>query len=68
MGVEHEISDVGALGHDGTFPHFAQQSQAMPSTSGVGDVPSSQPKVQVTIETWDARIDLAITRGETHET
>jgi hypothetical protein len=23
MGVEKEIGDVGALKHDGTFPHFA---------------------------------------------
>jgi len=42
---------VGALGHDGTFPHFAKQSQAMPSTLGAKDVPSSQPKVHVTVET-----------------
>ncbi len=53
MGVEKETGDVGALGHDGTFPFFTYQSQAMPSTLGARDVPSSQPKVQVTVETWD---------------
>jgi len=26
MGVEQEIRDVGAFGHDGTFSHFAEQS------------------------------------------
>jgi hypothetical protein len=47
MGVEQEINDVGALGHDNIFPHFAKQSHAMPSTLGAWNVPSSQPKVQV---------------------
>jgi hypothetical protein len=40
----------------------------MPSTSSVGDVPSSQPKVQVIVETWDPRIGPTVTRGEVHET
>jgi hypothetical protein len=40
----------------------------MPSTLGVGDVPSSQLKVHVITKTWDPRIDLAVTRGEVHKT
>ncbi len=40
----------------------------MPSTSGAKDVPSSQPKVHVIIETWDLGIGPAITKGEMHET
>ncbi len=67
MGVEQEIGDVGELGHDGTFPHFAQESQVVPSTLGVGDVPSSQPKVHVITKTWDLKIGPIITRGEMHE-
>jgi hypothetical protein len=38
----------------------------MPSTLSAKDVPSSQPKVHVTIETWDLGIDLIITSGELH--
>jgi len=41
---------------------------AMPSTSNVGDVPSSQPKVQMIVKTWDLRIDPTIIGGEMHET
>jgi hypothetical protein len=67
MGVEKETGDVGALGHDGTFPFFTYQSQAMPSTLGARDVPSSQPKVQVTVETWDPWIGPTFIRGEVHE-
>ncbi len=40
----------------------------MPSTLGARDVPSSQPKVQVTIETWDPQIGPTFIRGEVHET
>jgi hypothetical protein len=36
----------------------------MPLTSNVGDVPSSQPKVQVTTKTWDLRISSIVTRNE----
>jgi hypothetical protein len=44
------------------------QSQAMPLTSSVRDVPSSQPKVQVTAKTWDPRIGPILIGGEVHET
>jgi hypothetical protein len=40
----------------------------MPSTSGVGDNPSSQPKVQLTTKTWDSKIGPTIIGGEVHET
>jgi hypothetical protein len=40
----------------------------MPSTSNVEDVPSSQPKVNMIIETWDLRIGPIIIKGEVHET
>jgi hypothetical protein len=39
----------------------------MPSTLSVGDVPSSQPKVQVIAKTWDLKIGPTIIRGEVHE-
>jgi hypothetical protein len=39
----------------------------MLSTLGDGDVPSSQPKAHVTIETWDPRIGPIITESEVHE-
>jgi hypothetical protein len=38
---------------------------AMPSTLNVGDVPSSQPKVQVIV---DPRIGPIVIGGEVHET
>jgi hypothetical protein len=40
----------------------------MPSTLGAGDVPSSQPKVQVTAKTWDPWINPVVIGGEVHET
>jgi hypothetical protein len=40
----------------------------MPSTLSAKDVPSSQPKVHVTVETWDLGINLIITGGDLHET
>jgi hypothetical protein len=54
MGVEQEIGDVGALGHDGIFTHFAYQSQAMLSilrcwgcsiipNQGIGDCKNMGP-------------------------
>jgi hypothetical protein len=39
----------------------------MLSTLGVGDVPSSQSKVQMTTKIWDLRIGTTIIRGEVHE-
>jgi hypothetical protein len=39
----------------------------MPSTSSVGDVPSSQPKVQMNTKTWDPIIGLIFIGGEMHE-
>jgi hypothetical protein len=39
----------------------------MPLTLGVGDVPSSQPKVHVITKTCNSRIGPIITRGEVHE-
>ncbi len=59
---------MGVRRHDGTFPHFAYQSQVMPSTFSVGDVPSSQPKVQLIAKTWDLGIGPIVIRGEVHET
>jgi hypothetical protein len=38
-----------------------------PWTLNVGNVPSSQPKVQVIAETWDLGIGPTITWGEVHE-
>jgi hypothetical protein len=40
----------------------------MPSTFSVGDVPSSQPKVQLIAKTWDLGIGPIVIRGEVHET
>jgi hypothetical protein len=39
----------------------------MPSTLGVKDVPSSQPKVQVITKTWEPKISPLIVRGEVHD-
>jgi hypothetical protein len=39
----------------------------MPSTSGVGGVPSSQPKIHVIAETWDPIIGPTIIKGEVHD-
>ncbi len=39
----------------------------MPSTSNVGDDPSSQPKVHVITKTWEARINLMVIGGEVHD-
>jgi hypothetical protein len=40
----------------------------MPSTSGVRDVPSSQPKVHVITKTWDLGIGSIFIGSEVHET
>jgi hypothetical protein len=37
----------------------------MPSTLNTWDILSPQPKVQLTMETWELDIGLAITGGET---
>jgi capsular polysaccharide biosynthesis protein len=39
----------------------------MPLTLNAGDVPSSQPKVQVTTKHGTQRIGLIVTEGEVHE-
>jgi hypothetical protein len=39
----------------------------MPSSLGVGDDPSSQPKVHVIAKTWEARIGLMVIGGEVHD-
>ncbi len=39
----------------------------MPSTLSVRDVPSSQPKVHVTTETWDLGIGPTFMGDEVHE-
>jgi hypothetical protein len=39
----------------------------MPSTLGVGNDPSSQPKVHVIMKTWEARIGLMVIGGEVHD-
>jgi hypothetical protein len=40
----------------------------MPSILGAKDVPSSQPKIQLTVETWYPRIGPIVIGGEVHET
>jgi hypothetical protein len=40
----------------------------MPSTSGVRDVPSSQPKVHVITKTWDLGIGPIFIGSKVHET